>query len=290
MATPDTLAGEASAGPPRGRAKGWLPALPIIVLLGVVFFYPVASLLSISVTEPVLGLQHYAKLITEPIYLAILWRTAWIAVMVTAVTAVIGYPLAFYLTVARPRTAMLAMLFLFIPFWASILVRTYGIMVIVGRTGVLNNALIALGIIDRPIQFLFNTVAVQAAMVQILLPFFVLPLYSVLKTLDGDLMRAARGLGASSLQVFLRVYFPLSLPGVYAGGLIVLVFSFGFFIVPSLIGGRRDITLPMLVIQQFEGQVNWGLGAAIGVMLLVSTLAVIMAVGRLTGLDRIAAR
>lgn len=275
---------------PRMRAKGWLPAVPIVVLLGAVFFYPVLSLLSISVTEPEFGLQHYQRLLAEPVYLQMIWRTTWIAVVVTLVTAIIGYPLAFYLTAASPRFARIAMLALFIPFWASILVRTYGIMVIMGRTGVLNNALIAMGIIDRPIQFLFNTWVVQAAMVQVLLPFFVLPLYSVLKTIDPNLTRAARGLGASSFHVFTKVYLPLSLPGVFAGGLIVLVFSFGFFIVPSLLGGRRDVTLPMLVIQQFQGQINWGFGAAIGAVLLVGTLAVIFAASRLVGTDRIAAR
>ncbi len=274
----------------RKRAKGWLPALPIVILLGVVFFYPVLSLLSISITEPQFGLQHYQRLLTESIYLQIIGRTARVAVVVTVLTAIIGYPLAFYLTAARPKVAQIAMLALFIPFWASILVRTYGIMVIMGRTGVLNNALIAVGIIDRPIQFLFNTWVVQAAMVQVLLPFFVLPLYSVLKTIDPNLMRAAHGLGASPLNVFTRIYLPLSLPGVYAGSLIVLVFSFGFFIVPSLLGGRRDVTLPMLVIQQFEGSINWGFGAAIGTVLLIGTLAAIVAAGRLIGTDRIAAR
>jgi putative spermidine/putrescine transport system permease protein len=274
----------------RKRATGWLPAIPIVVLLGVVFFYPVLSLLSISVTEPQLGFQHYQRLLTESIYLQIIARTARVAVVVTVLTAIIGYPLAFYLTAARPKVAQIAMLALFIPFWASILVRTYGIMVIMGRTGVLNNALIAVGVIDRPIQFLFNTWVVQAAMVQVLLPFFVLPLYSVLKTIDPNLMRAAHGLGASPLNVFTRIYLPLSLPGVYAGSLIVLVFSFGFFIVPSLLGGRRDVTLPMLVIQQFEGSINWGFGAAIGTVLLVGTLAAIVAAGRLIGTDRIAAR
>lgn len=274
----------------RRRARGWLPALPIVILLGVLFFYPVLSLLSISLTEPEFGLQHYRRLLTDPMYLQMIWRTTWISIVVTVVTAIVGYPLAFYLTAANPRMVRIAMLALFIPFWASILVRTYGIMVIMGRTGVLNNALIAMGVIDRPIQFLFNTWVVQAAMVQVLLPFFVLPLYSVLKTIDPNLTRAARGLGASSLNVFTKVYFPLSLPGIYAGGLIVLVFSFGFFIVPSLLGGRRDVTLAMLVIQQFEGQINWGLGAAIGAVLLVGTLAVITIATKLVGGNRIAAR
>ncbi|WP_342364082.1 ABC transporter permease [Terrarubrum flagellatum] len=274
----------------RRRFKGFLPALPIVVLLGVVFFYPVLSLLSISVTEPQFGFQHYQRLLAEPIYLQIVWRTTWIALVVTAATAIIGYPLAFYLTAASPMAARIAMLALFVPFWASILVRAYGIMVIMGRNGLLNNALIALGVIDRPIQFLFNTWVVQAAMIQILLPFFVLPLYGVMKTIDPNLTGAARGLGASSLQAFARIYFPLTLPGVYAGSLIVLVFSFGFFIVPSMLGGRRDVTLPMLVITQFEGQINWGFGAAIGVVLLVGTLMIIFAVSKLAGTERIGLR
>lgn len=272
------------------RAKGWQPAIPIVLLLAIVFFYPVLNLFTISVTEPEPGLQHFERLLGESIYLRIVWRTVWISVIVTALTALIGYPLAYYLTVASRRMAAAAMLALLIPFWASILVRTYGVMVIMGRNGVLNNLLQAIGLTERPLPLLFNTWIVIAAMVQVLLPFFVLPLYSVLKTIDPNLLRAARGLGAPSLKVFTRVYLPLSIPGVYAGGLIVLVFSFAFFIVPSLLGGRRDITLAMLVIQQFEGQINWGLGAAIGVVLLVGTLGLIFAIGRLVGSERLEGR
>lgn len=285
-----TGVGAAAPQVARRPPRGWLPVVPIVLLLAVVFFYPVLSLLSISVTHPEPGLQHYDQLFTEGVYLQVMWRTTWIAVVVTLITAIAGYPLAFYLAAAPLRTAQIAMLLLFIPFWASILVRTYGVTVIMGRTGVLNNALIAMGLIRRPIQFLFNTWVVVGAMVQILLPFFVLPLYSVLRAIDPNLTRAARGLGASSFNVFTRVYFPLSLPGVFAGGLIVFVFSFGFFIVPSLLGGRRDVTLPMLVIQQFEALVNWGMGAAIGTVLLVGTLIVVFAVGKVVGADRISQR
>ena len=262
--------------------RGALPALPVVLLLLIVFIYPVFTLLSTSVTEPQPGLHNYQKLLDQPVYLIVVWRTIWISVTVTTLCAVIGYPVAYYLASAPARIAAIALFALFIPFWASILVRTYGIMVIMGRTGVLNNALIAMGVIQRPIQFLFNTWIVIAAMVQILLPFFILPLYSVLKKIDPNLTRAASGLGAGGLRTFLRVYLPLSMPGVYAGGLIVMVFSFGFFIVPSLIGGRRDVTMPMLIIQQFEGQINWGFGAAIGTVLLVGTLAVIFVANWLT--------
>jgi ABC-type spermidine/putrescine transport system permease subunit I len=259
-----------------------LLVVPLVVLLTTFYVYPVASMLAHSVTDPSPGLQQYQRLIDHPVYLNVLWRTFRLAVLVTFATAIVGFPVAFYLTVAKPAVAQIALSLLFVPFWASTVVRTYALMVLLGRTGVINGILMWSGLVVRPIQFLFSAMTVQVAMVQILLPFFVLPLYGVLRTIDGNLLQAAGGLGAKPLQVFRRIYLPLSLPGLFAGGLMVFVFCFGFFITPTLLGGRHSVTIAMLIMSQFEGQLDWGFGAALSTVLLAVTLAAIVIALRVT--------
>jgi len=265
------------------RAGAGLLALPLVVLLAVIYVCPVGALLADSFTDPVAGLQQYRRLIDHPVYLEVLARTFRLACVVTLGTAFFGFPVAYYLTIARPAVARIALGLLFVPFWASTVVRTYALMVILGRTGVLNGALLWAGFIKQPEQFLFHTATVQLAMVQILLPFFVLPVYAALRNIDGSLLQAAGGLGAPPWQVFRRVYLPLSLPGLFAGALIVFVFCFGFFITPTLLGGRRDVTIAMLIMAQFEGQLDWGFGAALSTLLLACTLAGVLVMLRLAG-------
>ena len=266
----------------RVRPGAGLLVVPLAVLLVTFYVVPVAGLLAHSFTDPSLGLQHYQRLLDHPVYLDVLWRTFRLAVVVTFATAIVGFPVAFYLTVAPPAVAQIALPLLFVPFWASTVVRSYALMVLLGRTGVINGILMWSGLVARPIQFLFNAMTVQVAMVQILLPFFVLPLYGVLRTIDGTLLQAARGLGAKPLQVFRRIYLPLSVPGLFAGGLMVFVFCFGFFITPTLLGGRHSVTIAMLIMSQFEGQLDWGFGAALSTVLLVVTLAAIVVALRVT--------
>jgi putative spermidine/putrescine transport system permease protein len=265
------------------RAGAGLLALPLLVLLAVIYVCPVGAMLADSFTDPSPGLQQYRRLIEHPVYLEVLARTFRLACVVTVATGFLGFPVAWYLTIARPAVARIALGLLFVPFWASTVVRTYALMVILGRTGILNGALLWAGLISRPAQFLFHTATVQLAMVQILLPFFVLPLYAALRTIDGSLLQAAGGLGAPPWQVFRRVYLPLSLPGLFAGALIVFVFCFGFFITPTLLGGRRDMTIAMLIMAQFEGQLDWGFGAALSTLLLACTLAGVLVMLRLAG-------
>jgi putative spermidine/putrescine transport system permease protein len=262
-----------------------LLALPLIVLLAVVYVCPVGVMLADSFTDPQPGLQQYQRMIEHPVYLQVLARTFRLAVVVTAATAICGFPVAYYCTIARPAVARIALGLLFVPFWASTVVRTYALMVILGRTGILNGALLWAGLISRPTQFLFHTATVQLAMVQILLPFFVLPVYAGLRTIDLSLLSAAEGLGAPPWQVFRRIYLPLSLPGLFTGALIVFVFCFGFFITPTLLGGRRDVTIAMVIMAQFEGQLDWGFGAALSTVLLACTLVAVLMMLRVAKQD-----
>jgi ABC-type spermidine/putrescine transport system permease subunit I len=171
-----------------------------------------------------------------------------------------------------------------VPSWTSVLVRTYGWLVLLGREGIINGMLRLCGVIQQPLPLLYNGVVVKLAMIEILVPFLVLPVYNSMRSIDVELMHAAGSLGAGRLARFLQVYWPLSLPGVIAGSSIVLVLSLGFFITPMLLGSRQDITVSMLIMQQFTSVLNWGFGATLATALLVMALialGVVAASGRL---------
>jgi putative spermidine/putrescine transport system permease protein len=266
---------------------GWL-VMPLVVFLGIVYFWPVLDLLATSVTDPEPGLHHYQRFFERTVFIQVLLRTFSLAGFVTVAVIAIGYPITYAMRMASPFAMKVILFLIFLPFWASVMVRTYGIMVIFGRDGILNNMLMSWGLIEGPIAFMYNTWMVRVAMVQIMLPFLILPLYSVIRNIDASLLQAAKGLGARPLMVFLKVYLPLSMPGVAAGGLIVFVLSLGFFITPALLGGRQDITISMLILSQFEAQLNWGFGATLSTVVLVVTLVALMALGRFTGRSDVA--
>lgn len=263
----------------RWRSVGWL-VFPLVLFLGIVFFWPVLQLLSMSVTDPEVGLHHYFRFFERSLYVTVLLRTFYVALFVTVMTVLIGYPVTYSLRMASPFKLRVMMLLIFLPFWVSIIVRTYGIMVIFGREGAVNNALVDWGIVSQPIGFMYNSWMVRIAMVQILLPFFILPLYAVIRSIDNNLLQAASGLGAKPISVFLRIYLPLSMPGVVAGALIVFVLSFGFYVTPALLGGLKDLMIAQLIFNQFDAQINWGFGAALSTIVLISCLLVLLVLGR----------
>jgi ABC-type spermidine/putrescine transport system permease subunit I len=179
------------------------------------------------------------------------------------------------------------MIMVLIPFWTSLLVRTYAWMVLLGRKGVINQILINLGIIEEPIKMLYTTFAVNIGMIQMMTPFMVLALFSVMKGIDRGLLRAASSLGAGKFQAFIRVYVPLSLPGIGAGCLLVFIYSLGFFITPALLGGRKDVMVSMLIDEQVSSLLNWGFGAALALMLLLATAIFFFIYSRFFKLEQI---
>jgi ABC-type spermidine/putrescine transport system permease subunit I len=193
----------------------------------------------------------------------------------------------------RPgRAATIALIVVLLPFWTSILVRSYAWMVLLGRRGLVNEALIAGGIINHPLRILNTPIAVTIAMIHILLPYMILPIANALRQIDPSLARAASGLGASPFRTFREVILPLSMPGVAAGVLLVFVLSLGFYITPALVGGPRDMTISMLIAQQVD-QLNWPYAACLAATLLVTTLAIMAIFQRLFGVGsafRVASR
>lgn len=273
--------------------------LPGVIFLIVFYGYPVAAMLSRSFTDPTLGLQNFAPLVQArstldilglsiPMnaYIRIFGITLQIALVTTLATLALGYPVAYALSSVSPSKANLLMILVLIPFWTSILVRSYAWMVLLGQEGIVNEALLAANVRTEPMQLLNTRLAVYLGMIHILLPFMILPLYAVMKGIDRNLLRAAGNLGASPSRVFLRIFLPLSLPGVAAGCLLVFILGLGFYITPALLGGQKDVMISMLIQQQIS-QLKWGFGAALALVLLVMSLGIYGVFTRVLGVERV---
>ncbi len=203
----------------------------------------------------------------------ILLRTFEISAVVTLVCLLLGYPLAYWLSTLTARQANMCMILVLVPFWTSILVRVAAWIVLLQNNGLVNRGLMGLGVIDDPLALLFNRTGVIIAMVHILLPFMILPLYSVMKAVPPSYLRAAVSLGSAPLAAFFRVYVPQTYPGIGAGGLLVFILSIGYYVTPALLGGADDQMLSYYIAQYTNVNVNWGMACALGAVLLFTTLA-----------------
>lgn len=265
----------------------WRPSVPLLLatplLLFMLAFYalPVVSMLMRSFNDPTWTLSHFATLANDAVFLKVFLNTLTTALIVTLGALLLGYPLALSL-IRAPRAAPLILALILLPFWTSVLVRSYAWMVLMGRHGLINEALLAAGLIDQPWRILNTPLATRIAMIHILLPYMVLPIANALRQIDPSLARAASGLGATPWATFRQVTLPLSMPGVAAGVLLVFVLALGFYITPAMIGGAREITLSMLIAQQVE-QLNWAYAATLSVVLLATALVLIGIFYRLPG-------
>jgi ABC-type spermidine/putrescine transport system permease subunit I len=266
----------------RQRVAPVLLVAPLAVYMVVFYAAPLASMLLRSVAEPDWTLENYRRLAGDVVFLRVFWTTLQTALIVTGGTLLLGYPVALALSRLRHSAATAVLIIVLLPFWTSVLVRSYAWMVLLGRKGLINEALIAAGLIDAPLKLLNTPLAVYVAMIHILLPYMILPIASVLRQIDDALLRAAAGLGAPPRRVFLQVVLPLSMPGVAAGALLVFVLSLGFYITPALVGGPRDLMLSMLIAQQVD-LLNWPYAACLSAALLAATLLLIGLFQRLPG-------
>ena len=248
-----------------------LPALPALVLLFVFFIFPVARFLGFSVEAG--NLDWYAKALGNGLYVQVFWNTFEIAAIVTLCCLLLGYPLGFLIATTTPFWATLGFIFVLLPLWTSVLVRTYAWMVLLGRNGVFNRMLMDAGVTTDPLPLLHNFTGVLIGMVHVLLPYMVLTIYGAVRRLDPAVVAAAEGLGASSWRIFWRIYVPLTMNGIFAGSVIVFVLSLGFFITPALLGGGRVMMIAVLIEQQVRETLNWQFAAALSAVLLAATLA-----------------
>jgi putative spermidine/putrescine transport system permease protein len=239
-----------------------------------------------SFSDPAAGfpsLGSYQAFIESGSYARIIWRTFLIAAEVTIATALLGYPLAYWISRLEQRSQLIAIGIVTMTFWVSILVRTYAWIVMLGNGGILNRWLLSLGLVSRPVEFLYNERGVAIGMINVLLPFLVLPLYAAMRRIDPRLLHVAENLGASRLQIFWRVFFPLTAPALGASMVLVFILSLGFYITPAILGGGRVPLIANMMDLLINKFARWEMAAVNSVVLLTATLAFYALYQRLRG-------
>ena len=263
---------------------------PALLLLAAIYLYPLARLLVLSLiggADGALGFGAYRRFLESSVYLGVLLRTIRISLVVTVVCLILAYPVSYVLSRAGSLALRVIMVFVLLPLWTSILVRTYAWMVLLQANGVLNNLLRRLHVIDEPLRLMYNEAGVVIGMTQVLLPFAILPMFASLRNIDPRLPAAAQVMGAGPWRRFRSITLPLSLPGVAAAGLLVFVQALGFFIIPALMGGSRVITLAMVIETQVVDLLDWSLASSMAMVLLVVTVLLVVGFDRLLGLDKV---
>jgi putative spermidine/putrescine transport system permease protein len=265
----------------------WLMVAPALVLMLTLYVYPILQVLAISVTEPKPGLANYGELFDSGAVQRVLWTTARICVVTTAIAVLLGYIVSYVMTAGSERLQRAILAIVVLPLWISALVRAFAWVVLLRREGIVNMVLQSLGIAHAPVALVWNDVGVTIGMVHYMLPYAILPLYANMRDIDRRCIAAARGLGASRLQAFRRIFLPLSLPGIVAATALVLVYSLGFFIIPAILGGGKTLMIAEYIWLQISELLNWGRGTMLAVVLLATVFALLGAVTWLVGAKRL---
>lgn len=285
--SPATLATPPRAAVGQTEPSGFVYVVPALLLVLGVFALPVAMLLSRSVTEPALGLANYAQLFGSTTYLRIFLNTFLVSGLVTLISVVVGFPVAWMLAILPRRWSQIVFGILILSMWTNLLARTYAWMVLLQRTGVINKTLMSLGLISEPLPLVNNLIGVTIGMTYIMLPFVILPLTGIIRAIDPAILQAAALCGATRGQALRMVLLPLALPGILSGALMVFVMSLGYFVTPALLGGTANMMLAELIAQFVQSLVNWGMGAAAAFSLLLLTLGLYALQLRLFGSRRV---
>jgi ABC-type spermidine/putrescine transport system permease subunit I len=254
----------------RGTRAGVLLTVPAAALLIAFFVVPLVQLLGLSFSGA--GLENYAEIFTSSGYQRSLLVSARVAILVAMIDLLLAYPLAYYLTITTRRGRAIGLFIVLLPFWSSQLIRAFAWLVIFGRYGIVNGALMNVGVITEPIQLLYTEVAVLVGSAYVMLPFMVFPLYSAMRGIDPGLVPAARGLGASGFQAFVNVYLPLSMNGLLAGVILVFVLTLGSYTNAAVLGGGKVIMIALAIRQQVSILLDLPMAGALSVVLLVVTI------------------
>lgn len=261
---------------------------PALVMVVVLLIMPLCWLAFQSVqTEEGFSLANYIRIFQESIYWDTFALTFKISFLVTILSIVMGFPIAYAASRLQGFWANLILICVILPFWTSVLVRAYAWLVLLQRRGLVNQTLMDLGIIDQPLTLMHNTTGTVIGTLHVMLPFMVLPLYSVMKKIPQDLMQASESLGAKPFYTFRRVFLPMATPGVMAGSILVFVICLGFFITPELLGGGRTILVSMLVQRNVELYHAWGAASAVGLVLLFVVFLIFWGINRFIPIERI---
>ena len=266
--------------------------VPYLIMVTALIAIPVGWLFYLSFIgrDGTFSFENYERMWKSKAYIKIFITTFKISILTTIICAAIGYPLAYFMSQLSRKWANICMIGVLIPFWTSLLVRTYAWLVLLQKKGLLNNIAIDMGLISEPIKFVHNTTGTLIGMVHIMLPFLILPLYANMRAIDKDCMKAASSLGATPSRAFWTVFLPLSLPGLLAGLLIVFVLCLGFYVTPAILGGGKVIMAAMKISSNIELYFSWGAASALGVVLLVVTAIILFIASKLVSIDQLGSR
>ena len=264
-------------------------AAPALIATFIVVVVPVSWLFYLSVigADGGYSMENYIRMVESKSYARIFLTTFEISLITTLICILIGYPLAYFLAQLPERAANLCMLTVLLPFWTSLLVRTYAWLVLLQKKGLINNWAIDLGLWETPLKLAHNMNGTVIGMVHIMVPFLILPVYGAMKAISQDYLKASANLGATPAYTFRKVFLPLSLPGLLAGTLIVFILCLGFYVTPAILGGGRVIMVSMQITNNIELFFNWGAASALGVVLFVITMLILLVSSRLLRLERI---
>ena len=262
---------------------------PALLLVATVMLVPVGWLFWLSFLNDAGGFspEHYLRMLSHPSYERAFRATFEISFTTTAICILLGYPLAYVLSQLPRRAANICMIAVMLPFWTSLLVRTYAWLVLLQRQGIINTWGIKLGLWDAPLALVHNLNGTLIGMVHIMLPFLVLPVYASMRAIDADYLKAAANLGASPTRAFWLVFLPLSLPGLLAGALIVFILCLGFYVTPAVLGGGKITMVANRIATDIELFFNWGAASSLGVVLFILTVMILYVASRLVRLERL---
>ena len=265
----------------------WLLILPAFLLMTAFYVAPILQVLAISFTDPQPGLQNYERLLTSESVQRVVLTTLRICGITTLLALMLGYVLSYRIALADERARRWWILAVLVPLWISVLVRAFAWVTLLRRQGLVNQALLGSGMIEEPLQLVWNEFGIIVGMVHYMVPYAVLPMLASMREIDPRLLAAARGLGASRLAIFFRVFLPLSLPGLIAAGVLVFIFSLGFYITPAILGGGKTLMVAEWISLQILDLIRWGLGTMMATMLVVTILVMLGVFSRVVDLRRV---
>lgn len=270
-----------------GNAGWWVLILPAFLLMTGFYIAPILQVLAISVTEPTVGLDNYERLLTNAGVQRAILTTLRIGVITTAIALFLGYALSYVIALASPGAQRWWLLGVLVPLWISVLVRAFAWVTLLRRQGLVNEGLRSLGAIDAPLELVWNEFGIVVGMVHYMVPYAVLPMLASMREIDPRLLAAARGMGASRFTAFSRVFLPLSMPGLIAAGVLVFIFSLGFYITPAILGGGKTLMAAEWIKIQILDIVRWGMGTMLATVLVVAILVTLAIFSRVVNLKRL---
>jgi putative spermidine/putrescine transport system permease protein len=265
----------------------WLLILPAFLLMTAFYVAPIIQVLLISFTDPTPGLGNYERLLTSESVQRVIWTTLRICLVTTVLSLLLGYVLAYRIALATDRERRWWILAVLVPLWISVLVRAFAWVTLLRRQGLVNETLLGIGVIAEPLQLVWNEFGIVVGMVHYMVPYAVLPMLASMREIDPRLLAAARGLGASRVTIFGRVFLPLSAPGLIAAGVLVFIFSLGFYITPAILGGGKTLMVAEWIGLQILDLIRWGLGTMMATVLVVAILTTLAVFSRIVDMRRV---